>query len=318
MKTYSFTPASYVHTMGNHSPVLRVSSNDRIITSCLDARGYDANNQQIVASGNPLTGPFYVEGAEPGDTLAVKLERITPSRRHGWSGWLLAAHVVEAADVATLAQADTSDEAWNWDVDVTAGTARLDHSTSPWHERSLALAPMLGCFGVAPARGQAITSLTSGTHGGNMDYRGFQAGSTAYFPVFEPGALFFLGDGHAAQGDGEIIGTGIEISVNVEFRVRVVKHQRIRWPRGQDEHSIFTLGNARPLEQGLQHATSEMLHWLMEGYNLDVPHASLLLGFAGRYDLGNVINPAYTVVCKLPKQLLPGSMHPDQEREKPA
>jgi amidase len=140
--------------------------------------------------------------------------------------------------------------------------------------------------------------------GGNMDYPGFVAGVTAYFPVFVPGALLHIGDGHATQGDGEIVGTGIEISMDVQFTVRVIKGPRIRWPRGENAEFIFTVGNARPLDQAVQHATTEMLRWLKEGYGLDGTSASLLLGQCVRYDLGNIFDPAYTMVCKVPKAVL--------------
>jgi amidase len=163
---------------------------------------------------------------------------------------------------------------------------------------------MLGCFGVAPPRGQAITTSTSGEYGGNMDYRGCTAGATIYFPVFVPGAQFSLGDGHALQGAGEIIGTGIETSLDVQFTVRLIKGKRIGWPRGENDEYIFTLGNARPLDQAVQHATTEMLRWLQEEYNLDARGASILLGQCVEYEVGNVCDPAYTMVCKVPRRLL--------------
>jgi acetamidase/formamidase len=137
-----------------------------------------------------------------------------------------------------------------------------------------------------------------------MDYRGFVSGVTVYFPVFVPGALFHLGDGHAIQGDGEIVGTGIEISMEVEFTVELQKGKRSGWPRGEDAEYIFTVGNARPLDQAVQHATTEMLRWLRDDYGLDTREASILLGQAVRYDLGNVYDPAYTMVCKMPKRVL--------------
>jgi len=132
----------------------------------------------------------------------------------------------------------------------------------------------------------------------------FVAGVTVYFPVFVAGALLHVGDGHATQGDGEIVGTGIEISMEVQFTVRVIKGKRIRWPRGENAEYIFTVGNARPLDQAVQHATTEMLRWLQEDYSLDTTSASLLLGQCVEYDLGNVFDPAYTMVCKLRKALL--------------
>ena len=139
-----------------------------------------------------------------------------------------------------------------------------------------------------------------------MDYRGFVDGVTVYFPVFVPGALVFVGDGHAVQGDGEIVGTGIEISFDVQFTVRVLKGKTIGWPRGENADFIFTVGNARPLDQALQHATTEMARWLQEDYGLDALGAGILLGQCVEYDVGNVFDPAYTMVCKVPKQVLSG------------
>ncbi|HEY3230005.1 MAG TPA: acetamidase/formamidase family protein, partial [Roseiflexaceae bacterium] len=186
------------------------------------------------------------------------------------------------------------------------GMATLVKPETKLGNLTLPLAPMLGCFGVAPPRGQAISTATSGEYGGNMDYRGFIAGTTVYFPVFVPGALVHVGDGHAIQGDGEIVGTGIEISMDVQFTVRLIKGKRIEWPRGENADYIFTVGNARPLDQAVQHATSEMLRWLREDYGLDTLSASILLGQCVEYDLGNVFDPAYTMICKLRKALLVG------------
>jgi acetamidase/formamidase len=157
---------------------------------------------------------------------------------------------------------------------------------------------------VAPAGRQAISTATSGPYGGNMDYPGFREGATVYLPVSEPGALLHVGDGHAVQGDGEIVGTGIEISFDVQFTVHVRKGERIEWPRGENEEFIFTVGNARPLDQCVQHATSEMLRWLVGEFGLDPLGANVLLGQCVKYDLGNVFDPAYTMVCKVPKRVL--------------
>jgi acetamidase/formamidase len=193
-----------------------------------------------------------------------------------------------------------------WQIDKKRATATLIKPFPGLDHLEIPLAPMLGCFGVAPSGGQAISTATSAEHGGNMDYRGFVAGATVYFPVFVPGALFHLGDGHATQGDGEIVGTGIEISMDVQFSVGVIKGKRIDWPRGENADYIFSVGNARPLDQALQHATTEMLRWLKQDYGLDDTSSSLLLGQTVEYDLANVFDPAYTMVCKVRKSFLPG------------
>ena len=306
MATHSFQPTRYYNTLGSHEPVLRVADGDTIVTTTVDAAGRDASDQQITERGNPMTGPFYVEGAERGDTLAVRLDRITPNRALGWSGAVVAPNVVDPADARELPE-------WRearWRVDVARGTATLIEPATKLGELTLPLAPMLGCFGVAPPRGQAISTATSGEHGGNMDYRGFREGVTVYFPVFTPGALLHVGDGHALQGDGEIVGTGIEISMDVELTVRLIKGQRITWPRGENDEYIFAVGNARPLDQCVQHATSELLRWLSADYGLDAVGAGILLGQCVEYDLGNIFDPAYTMVCKLRKSLLQSQADP--------
>ena len=139
-----------------------------------------------------------------------------------------------------------------------------------------------------------------------MDYRGFVEGVTVHFPVFVPGALFHVGDGHALQGDGEIVGTGIEISFDIQFTVWLVKGKALQWPRAESAEEIMTVGNARPLDQCVQHATTEMVRWLQDDYGLDALGAHLLLGQCVRYELGNMYDPAYTMVCKVSKRLLAG------------
>jgi acetamidase/formamidase len=190
-------------------------------------------------------------------------------------------------------------------LDLDGGTARLE-SPPPGLESlgDLPLDPMLGCFGVAPPRGQAISCATSGEHGGNMDYRGFREGVTVDFPVFAEGGLFHLGDGHALQGDGEIVGTGIEVSMDVEFSLELLKEKKIGWPRADDGTFVMAVGNARPLDQALQHATTELLRLLEQDYGLDYRAGSALLGQCIQYDVGNVFDPAYTAVAKVEKALL--------------
>jgi acetamidase/formamidase len=225
------------------------------------------------------------------------LDHIWPNRDHGFTSPRI---VPNALDIGYVN--DVPRERLQWKIDHESKTATTDAPMT----LSVPLQPMLGCFGVAPSRRQAISTATSGPHGGNMDYNGFVAGVMAYFPVFVEGALLFhVGDGHAWQADGEILGTGIEISMDVTVTVRVIKGKQIGWPRGENEDYIFTLGNARPLDQAVQHATTEMLRWLQADYALDAKQANILLGSHVEYDLGNMCDPAYTMVCKLPKRVLP-------------
>ena len=303
MATHDFEPTNFHVTIGSHEPVLRVASGDTVRTWCVDSGGSDRSGEQITDGGNPQTGPFFVEGAAPGDTLAVRLDRIEPNRALGLTGQVVAANVVDPWFAAELPRAGDVD--W-WTLDLERGTARLKDPPKGLESLGeLPLDPMVGCFGVAPPRGQAISCATSGPHGGNMDYRGFRAGVTVYFPVFAEGALFHVGDGHALQGDGEIVGTGIEVSMDVEFTVEVLKGKTISWPRAEDAEFVMAVGNARPLDQAVQHATTELMHLLAEDHGLDYRASSALLGQCIRYDVGNVYDPAYTAVAKIAKDLLP-------------
>lgn len=301
-KTHHFVPTRYHLTLGSHEPVLRIRPGDTVVTSTVDASGCDATGEQVVGHGNAQTGPFYVEGAEPGDVLAVTFDHIWPNRDHGYSGCGLSSNVVEPGYVREI---PGEGERSIWRIDVDRGTATLERPKIGIDPFVLELRPMMGCFGVAPAGGQAISARTGGSHGGNMDYRGVVPGVTMYLPVFVEGALLHVGDGHGAQGDGEILGRGIEVSVDVTFTVDLIKGGGAQWPRGENSEEIFTVGNARPLHQALQHATTEMLRWLQKDFGMDAPTAHMVLGQYVRYEVGNVFNPAYTMVCKLEKRYFP-------------
>jgi amidase len=303
MTVHTFLPNHYHVTLGSHAPVLHICSGDTVRTQTVDAWGQDHTGAKVSRAPNPMTGPFYIEGAGPGDTLAVTIDAITPNRREGWVRTPLAYNVVDPDAVRGLPDRDHA--LGFFDVDVDTGLARLTHPETPkLAGLTLPLSPMIGCFGVAPEDGQAISTATSGPYGGNMDYNGFVAGVEVHFPVFVPGALFHLGDVHARQGDGEISGTGIEISADVSFTVRVIKNHKIGTVRGQNDTYIFTAGNARPLDQALQHATTEMQAWLTGEFGFTAIEAGILMGQCIRYDVGNVYDPAYTMVCKMAKSVL--------------
>lgn len=299
-KTHEFVPSTYYTTLGAHDPALVVHSGDTVVTVTVDNHGQDAMDDQVTSGGNPQTGPFAVDGAQPGDTLAVHFRSIVPNRTVGRTSTRIAPHLLTPA---TVAHGLPEPGMLDWQIDRDGGHAVPAVSAGPLAGLRLPLAPFFGCFGVAPERGQAISSATSGTHGGNMDYRGFVAGSTVYFPVHAAGGLFFLGDGHAAQADGEILGTGIEVSMDVSFTLTVLAGRSIGWPRAETEDHLMTVGNLRPMEEALQAATTEMLVWFQE-LGISGPDAHVLLGSGVRYDVGNVFDPAYTVVCRFPKAML--------------
>lgn len=301
MAVHRFSPTVWHNALGSFTPGLRCADGDTIITETIDAAGYDRNGAAQASPPNPTNAPIFVEAAEPGDALRVDILRMTPTRDTGWTVASLAGNVVDPEAVRRLPPR----ERVTWLIDRARLTARLESPPPGLEALVLPLAPMIGCFGVAPRLGQAFSNATSGPNGGNMDYRGFGIGATVWFPVAVPGALFALGDCHAVQGDGEIVGTGIETTFEVELRLSVEKKRDLAWPRGETPTDIYSVGNARPLDQALQHATTDMLNWLTSDYGLSPAAASHLMGQVVRYDVGNVFNPAYTMVCRIAKAWLP-------------
>ncbi len=301
MTTHHFVATAFYNVIGTMPPALNIASGDTVVTRTLDAWGYDENDVRQAHGPNPMNGPVFVEGAGPGDALKVEILDMKPTRDTGFTRSVLAANVIDPEAVRDLPRSEKT----LWDIDRQAMTVKLKEPVAGIENLVLPLSPMIGCFGVAPSFGQAISTATSGAYGGNMDYRVLGPGATIWFPVFAPGALFFLGDCHAVQGDGEIVGTGVETTFEVTVQLTVEKGRLMSWPRAETADDVITIGNARPLDQALQHATTEMLNLLVIDYGLTTVAASHLLGQVIRYDIGNVFDPAYTVACRVAKKWLP-------------
>jgi len=303
-ETHRFTPTKYYATYSAaHPPALHIKPGDRVITTTIDSGGRDASDSKVADGPNPQTGPFFVDGAEPGDMLVVTLNRLELNRTTARMGGLLAPYAVDPAFLRARAERRTEQETWT--LDKAKGVAR---TTSPGMKPGtieLPLAPMIGCIATAPRNNEAFTATTPGRFGGNMDYVGVTTGAKVMLPVAVPGALLFLGDAHARMGEGEVVGTGLETSMEVEFTVDLVKRKAIAWPRLENDDYIMVLGSARPLIEALQHADTEMLTWLMEDYGFDERSASILMGQALQIDVANVVDPNFTVVAKIRKKFLP-------------
>jgi amidase len=303
-ETHRFEPTKFFNTFsGAHAPVLRIKPGDHVVTYTIDARGVDSTGAQRGQGPNPETGPFYIEGAEPGDTLVVHLLRLETNRATGFSASLLAPYTADPGFLRLEALREPKQAAWQ--IDKQKGIAYMDPGQQFKGPRiELPLRPMLGCVATAPPNKAAIPTSFPDNFGGNMDYNGMGAGATLMLPVFEPGALFFLGDGHARQGDGEVVGSAIETSLDVEFSVDLIKRKKINWPRLENQDFIMVLGSSRALNEALQHATTELMRWLMESYGFDERGASLLLGQAMEYEVSNVVDPEFTMVAKMRKRYL--------------
>lgn len=306
---------TYYNTFSRaHAVLARIRPGDTISTKTIDASGRDETGTVRARPSNPLTGPFYVEGAEPGDALIVRFTRVRMNRDWGWSAYRLGLYSLTPESVEGIypnryRPNEIIAERANvvpWDLDLARQTVRLREPTSGVHRMEFPAKPMLGCVGVAPAGDFAPTSSPSGPYGGNLDYNEIGEGSSVMLPVYHQGALLFIGDGHALQGDGEPIGTGIETSMAVEFSVELRKKANLTGPRVETSEHIISVGSqpefVSSTNRGLQMATSDMVSWLTSEYKMEPWAAHLLIGYQGRYD---VVTVAGSVALKIPKKQLP-------------
>jgi len=308
-------PQTYYNTFSHAHPVLaRIKPNDVIVTKTLDASGRDDKGMVRAGPPNPLTGPFYIEGAEPGDAIAVRFARMRLNRNWGFTNYRLGLYALTPESIEGLypnryRPGEIIKERVSivpWDLDLSRNTVRLREPTSSVLKLEFPASPMLGCVGVAPAGDFAPTSSPAGSYGGNLDYNEVREGTTVILPVYHPGALLFIGDGHALQGDGEPTGTGIETSMDVEFTVALRKKANLSGPRAETSEHIISIG-AQPefvssTNRGLELATSDMVNWLTTDYKLEPWAAHLLIGYQGKYD---IVTVAGTVSLKIPKNRLP-------------
>jgi len=312
-KTHHFKPVKYYYTYdAKHEPVLTLAPGDTLITTTRDAFSNKISKEDQKASElihmpkvNDQTGPFYVEGAEPGDTLVLRLISVQPNRDFAVSTHIPNFGVLSAETYTALLTNPLPEKTYIWKLDLERNVGRLPLPNSKIKEIEIPLHPFLGTVGVAPNYGEAVLSLTPAEHGGNMDCVETKTGTTLYFPVSVKGALFMLGDGHAAQGDGEICGTGLECSMEVTVKVDLIKGKSIQWPRFEDDEHIMVAASTRPVIDAFRSAHVELINWLVSDYGFDRWEALQLVSQVGTSRIGNVVDPKYTVVAKFPKKYLP-------------
>ena len=302
-KTHQFEPAQFHRAFsGSIAPVLRIHSGDTIKTTTVDAGGRDIKGVRRSLGGNPETGPFFVEGAMPGDTLAIQFHRIRLNRDSAGSGDRI---VPSAVDPDYYRDAKFNDEfSSDWKLDREAGVGALSKPTERLKKFQVKLQPMLGCVGVAPPANQSFRSGWLGSWGGNMDYNGLREGVTVYLPVYQEGALLFVGDGHALEGDGELNGDALETSMDVEFTVKLIQGQSTQGPRFENEEYLMASGIAGSLPAALQQATTELARWLERDYKLSPNESNIILGTSIRYEIAEVVDPQVHIVAKVSKAVL--------------
>jgi amidase len=301
-QTITFTPTSGVQTFAVREPVLRLAPGTIVQTKTFSRPGdyYEGG------AWPGEVGPFFIEGAAPGDTLVIRLLRLRPNRDTAVSRYNPYNISGVAGDNRTRMLNDPLPaRSFTWKIDPTRtiGTLELPNSASKRIE--VPLKPMLGRVAVAPAGQEAFGGLWPGDFGGNLDAADVREGATVHLPVFHDGALFYFGDGHALQGDGEIIGSGLETTMDVTFQFELIKGKRIRWPRIESDEHIMVAASMRPLIDALRIAYVELIEWLVADYGFEKMEAFQLASQLGEVRVANVVDPNYTVVAKFPKRFLP-------------
>ena len=309
--TYRPSPDELAYTFGGRAPVASVMPGDTLWTWTQDCFGGQVQTVDDLPSRvcefpylNPVTGPFYVEGAEPGDTLALHFASIRPTRDWAVSSTFPHFGALTSTHTTATLQPPLEEKVWMYEVDPEAGVVRW-RARASHHTVDLPLDPMHGTVGVAPAGLEVRSTLTSDRHGGNLDTPELRAGVTLYLGVNLPGALFSLGDGHARQGEGETCGVAVETAMDTVLIVDLIKRVSTPWPRIESDTHLMSVGCARPLEDAYRTAWHDLTTWVAHLTGLDTLDAYQLLSQVGQSPAGNVVDLAYTMVAKVAKNYLP-------------
>ncbi len=312
--TFVPTPEQLHYTFGGAEPIMRIIPPTSLTLWTQDAFGGRITSAADVATSaldtedlNPQTGPFWIEGAEPGDTLAIHLVDLTPARSWGASTLIPFFGGLTSVPASPTLQDPLEERTWIYEYDSSAKTLAFSAKGSDFNV-GLPANPMLGTVGVAPARREVRSSLVPDVFGGNMDTPEMAAGATCYLRVNVPGALFSLGDGHYRQGEGESCGTAVEGAMNVTAIVDLIKGGGPAWPRLETDTHLMCVGSGRPLEEAWRAGQVEMITWLGDLYGLDRLDAYQLLTQISLAPIANVVDTNYSAVTKIDKRLLPPAL----------
>ena len=305
-RTVEFQPTDYSNTFNaDRAPVLTIWPGDSVHTKTIDSGGVDELGVTRALFGNPQTGPFFVAGAEPGDTLVVRLKQVKLNRDYADS---LDAIVGRALGTSLVPAATDLGQPIRWKLDRATGRASPVGATGALAGYSVPVKPMLGGIAVAPGFGMPpVSTGDTGRFGGNMDFNEVVEGNVVYLPVQQPGALLYLGDAHALQGDGETSQYALETSMEVTFTVDLIKGAAINMPRVESPTQIMVLGQAGSLDEALKAASTGMIQWLQQDYGFTLSQAAQVLGSAMRYSVPNLAGRSVGVAAKIDKTLLPAS-----------
>jgi amidase len=296
-------------TFGPAEPVAHLKPGNILEANSLDCFGNALQKPgdpfSNIKIDNPLTGPFFIDGAEPGDTLVIHILDLKVDSNQGVGtfgpgfGAANSTHYTPMLEKAPLPE-----RAWYYPIDADKQLITFQALDSNF-KTQFPLKPFLGCIGVAPAHGEARSSIVPAEFGGNMDAPEVSPGNTLYLPVNLNGALFYFGDGHAAMGDGEVAGSAVEVPMKAKFRFEVVKGKSTDWPRLENDHELMTTGIYRPVDDAVRIAVTELIAWIHRDYSLSELDAYELFSKVGRLHLTEMVDPNYVVVASIDKKYLP-------------
>jgi amidase len=302
-------PEDYSYVFNPYrEPVARVRPGQRVVIHTEDAfesrikTSEDLPSRALATAKflNPQTGPIYVEGAEPGDTLAVQMENIEPNRDYAVSCYVPYFGGLTSTPFTRTLQEALPEKVYVWNLHEDDGGRYLLNEEIgvrlPWE-------PFVGTIAVAPDL-EAISALSPGPFGGNMDVPDVRPANKVYLPVWNEGALFYTGDCHARQGQGELCGVALEITSRVTVSFEIIKGGGIEWPRIESEDRLMIVGSARPMEDAARIAYTELIGWLEDEHGFSRLDAYQLLTQAGGLYVGNMVDTTYSLVASIDKQYL--------------
>jgi acetamidase/formamidase len=310
--TFRPDPGQYAWTFGGVPPVARITPGTILELWTEDCfagrvRGPGDLVSQVCEFPflNPQTGPFYVEGAEPGDTVAVHFVSLEPARDWAASTTVPLFGALTSTHLTATLQDPLPEVVWIWELDRARGTCQFSARDSEL-TAELPLNPMHGTVGVAPASLEVRSALVPDAFGGNMDTPEMHAGVTCYLGVNVDGAMLSVGDGHARQGEGETCGVAVECAMNTVLVVDLLKGVPTPWPRLESDTHIMSAGSARPLEDAFRIAQLDLVQWVAADTGLSLLDAYQFLTQTVEAPLANVCDTNYTSLAKVAKQWLPG------------
>src|ERR1700761_7498401 len=310
--TYHATIDNVKYVYATVPPVAHLKPTNILDANSLDCFGHaikkPGDTLSMIKGDNPLTGPFYIDGAEPGDTLVVKVLDLKVDGDQGLGAIGPGFGALNATNYTPMLPPPLPEKIWFYPIDHANNTATFQALDSSFKVK-IPLHPFLGCIGVAPAAGEARGSIVPAEFGGNMDASEASAGNTIYFPVNVAGGLLYFGDGHAAMGDGEIAGSAIEVPMRARLQIDLIKGKKTGWPRFENDREIMAAGIYRPVDDALRIAYTELVAWIHADYGLSEIDAYELLSKVGKLHMAEMVDPNYVVIASVEKKYLPAKSH---------